>query len=122
MARIVVIDDDEAIRAFVATVLKVKGHDVLALASGKEAVLAHTENPAELIITDILMPDFDGIEVIRRFKRSDNRVRILAISGGGWAQPEQFLTMAARLGADATLAKPFTVDQLLHSVERLLAS
>jgi len=122
MARILVIDDDEIVRAALSGVLNARGHEVTDTASGETAVRLHREQPFKLIITDILMPDFDGIEVIRRFRQVDPGVKIVAISGGGWADPDQFLSMAERLGAVATFSKPFDWEALVVALEQLAAT
>lgn len=119
MARILVIDDDEIVRAALSGVLNARGHEVTDTESGETAIRLHREQPFKLIVTDILMPDFDGIEVIRRFRQVDPGIKIIAISGGGWADPDQFLSMAQRLGAVATFSKPFDWEALVAAVERL---
>lgn len=121
MARILVVDDDEIVRAALCGVLSAKGHAVSETESGQSAVHLHRAEPFKLIITDILMPDFDGIEVIRRLRQVDPGVKIMAVSGGGWADPDHFLAMAERLGADATFSKPFNWETLVAAVERLVA-
>lgn len=118
MTRILVIDDDEVVRAALCSVLSAKGHAVTETHNGASAILLHRQQPFKLVITDILMPDFDGIEVIRRLRQLDADVKIIAISGGGMADPEQFLAMAERLGADATFSKPFDWEALVDTVER----
>lgn len=91
-----------------------------ALSDGRKALEIHKKEPIDLIITDILMPEVDGIEVIRKFRREYPQLKIIAISGGGWTEPQQFLTMASRLGADATFNKPFQWDKLVETVNALL--
>lgn len=120
MAQILIIDDDEDIRTFLSTLLKQLGHEVHCLEDGSKALQLHQKHPIELVITDILMPDFDGIEVIRQFRREVPDLKIIAISGGGYTDPEQFLTMAQRLGADATFHKPFDWTALVGKVDDLL--
>lgn len=122
MPRVLVIDDDETVREVITTVLRNEGLEVIETGDGKEALKIQQQTPAQLIITDILMPDFDGIELIRKLRRDDPHLKIVAISGGGWSTPEQFLTMAERLGANASFSKPFRWNELIGTVKRLLAS
>lgn len=119
MASILVIDDDQLTREAITSVLRTAGHSVRDTHDGRRAVDMHNQNAAQLIITDILMPDFDGIELIRQLRKTDPAVKIVAISAGGWAEPEKFLTMAQRLGADATLSKPFEWEKFLQTVTAL---
>lgn len=119
MASILVIDDDELTRAAITGVLRAAGHHVRDTHDGRHAVNMHQNEAAQLVVTDILMPDFDGIELIRQLRKTDPAVKIVAISAGGWAEPEKFLTMAQRLGADATLSKPFEWDKFLQTVATL---
>lgn len=121
MARILVVDDDEIVRAALCGVLTAKGYAVFETENGQSAIHRHRAQPFKLIITDILMPDFDGIEVIRLLRQIDPSVKIMAVSGGGWTDPDHFLAMAERLGADATFSKPFDWEALVTAVERLVA-
>lgn len=121
MTRVMVIDDDETVREAITTVLRNQGFEVIETGDGKEALKIQQKTPAQLIITDILMPDFDGIELIRKLRRDDLHLKIVAISGGGWSTPEQFLAMAERLGANASFSKPFRWNELIGTVNRLLA-
>lgn len=120
MANILVIDDDDDVLVLISTVLKRFKHTVHALSDGRQALEIHKKEPIDLIITDILMPEVDGIEVIRKFRREYPQLKIIAISGGGWTEPQQFLAMASRLGADATFNKPFEWDKLVETVNDLL--
>lgn len=120
MATILAIDDDKDILNVIETALRERGHTVHCLEDGRNAFEIHQQHKIDLIVTDILMPEFDGIEVIRQFRRECPGLKILAISGGGFTDPQQFLTMAKRLGADATLHKPFDWNKLAATVDDLL--
>jgi DNA-binding response OmpR family regulator len=74
----------------------------------------------ELIITDIIMPDMDGIELIRKIREKDNNIKILAMSGGGRIKPDLYLEIASKLKADNIIKKPFKKDELLGKVSSLL--
>lgn len=114
-----VIDDDPLIRGTIRTILDAAGYRV-ADASDGEAGLAIVEQlDPDLVITDIIMPGRDGIEIVRETKRRLPSVPVLAISVGGRAGPETFLNYARKLGADDCLAKPFTSDELMKRVRTL---
>lgn len=120
MANILVLDDDKDILNLLGTILRQSGHLVHCLEDGRQAFTIHKESPIDLIITDILMPEFDGIEVIRQFRQLSPKLKIIAISGGGYTDPQQFLSMAQRLGADATFNKPFDWNALVATANSLL--
>ncbi len=122
MARILVIDDEEQIRNLLSMTLAMDGHEVIVASQAKEALRLHEKQPADLVITDILMPDQDGIEVIMALRRCSPRPKIIAISGGGRLQLTEVLEMAEPLGAFALLRKPFLPDTVLDTVRRALAA
>ncbi len=122
MANILILDDDKDILNLLGTILRQSGHQVHCLEDGRQAVAIHKESPIDLIITDILMPEFDGIEVIRQFRQLSPELKIIAISGGGYTDPQQFLSMAQRLGADATFNKPFDWNMLVAKADALLGA
>jgi DNA-binding response OmpR family regulator len=116
MAKILVIDDEQSMRHLIARVLRRAGHTVDAAANGRSGLaLFHERRPA-LVITDIIMPDTEGIETIRALQRDDPAVPILAISGSN----PLYLGFATQFGAAAALRKPFSVDELLTTVSALL--
>jgi CheY-like chemotaxis protein len=120
MATILVIDDDPQLRRLLARVLKGAGHTVHEAKNGRKGIeLFHQIHPA-LVITDIVMPDTEGIETIRELRGEAPALPILAISGG--ANLALYLEFAAELGATASLAKPFGNDELLSVVEKLLTA
>lgn len=122
MARILVIDDEEPIRRLLCQVLVAEGHEVLEASDGKAALKLHRATPAELVITDILMPEQDGLEVIMALRREAPGIKIIAMSGGGRFQQTEALHMAEPLGAFATLRKPFALDAMLETVSLALAA
>ncbi len=108
-------------RRFVARALEKQGHALFEAADGAEALRILAERPADLVITDLLMPETDGIETIMELRRLYPGTKIIAISGGGEYQTGAgFLRAAESLGADRTLTKPFRFQQLLPAVEALL--
>jgi CheY-like chemotaxis protein len=120
MARILVIDDDELVRLTVRGILERAGHAVEEARDGSEGLVRATELRPDLILTDILMPNQDGIEFILKLRQADPKAKIIAMSGGGSLQPVQLLVMAKELGADECLPKPFARAALLAKVELCL--
>ena len=121
MARILVIDDEGLVRASIEAVLSARGHAVSLAADGREGLDQLNKGDFDLVITDLLMPEMEGIETIRAIRRQSTAFRILAISGGGRRQVGDFLEMAARLGADEVLRKPFSSTELFGAVDRAMA-
>jgi CheY-like chemotaxis protein len=118
MAKILIIDDDPQIRRLIVEILANAGHEVFDVQDGEEGLRLVQIHPPALVITDILMPQPDGLEVIRELRRGAPSIPTIAISGGHAI----YLRMAKRLGASATLAKPFRPMDLLGAVDALLAS
>jgi DNA-binding response OmpR family regulator len=117
---ILVVDDDVLIRKALKLHLEVAGYQVSQASNGLEAVQAVEQCRPDIIILDIFMPEMDGFETLRRLNSRAARARILAISGGGSVADCDFLGMAAKLGADRVLKKPFTASELAAAVESLL--
>lgn len=120
---ILVADDEEGIRQLLAHWLGRAGYQVTCVDCGLEAARALRARPFDLIITDIVMPDGDGFELITEFRRAQPATRILAISGGGkYLQGPDCLRMARGLGAHGAVMKPFTREQLLAGVDAVMGS
>jgi DNA-binding NtrC family response regulator len=120
LARILIIDDDVQILNMLRQTLEREGYDVLKASNGKQGIRLYREEPVDLIITDIIMPEKEGIETILELKRDYPDVKIIAISGGGRIGPEEYLDMAEKLGAQRTFIKPVERKQLLNAVRNLL--
>ena len=120
MARILLMDDEDALRAIMVDVLTESGHEVIDSATGRIATAPDVLARVDLIVTDIIMPEVEGIEAIREASRLRPDLPILAISGGGRTVTADFLPVARDLGARDTLRKPFTPDELIERVEALL--
>lgn len=120
-ARVLVIDDDDVILELVARTLERAGHQVLRARHGKEGLALFAAEQPDAVITDIFMPDQDGIEVITALARQRPGIPILAISGGSQLMDLDYLGYARRLGARDALAKPFAPSALMAAVEKLLA-
>ena len=120
MACILIIDDEQAITSVLRRILERAGHQVLVAANGKIGMDLYAAHPVNLIITDILMPEQDGLEVVMQLRGKSSDVKILAMSGGGKYGLMNFLDVAKKLGADGLISKPFTHQQILDEVHRLL--
>ncbi len=116
LKRILVIDDEPTLLKALATVLEQSGFQVFTARSGREASAAIQKHPIDLLITDLNMPDEDGIEIIRRLKKAHPQIKVIAMSG---AFGPNIMTVAQKLGADATLSKPMTASQLLECILKL---
>lgn len=121
MATILIIDDDESILRPLRRILESQGHDVVEATDGGTALRRFAGHPTDLVVTDIFMPEMDGIEFIMRVKEAFPEARVIAMSGGGRLPMENVLGAAEKLGAEAVLEKPFTVDEVLAAVDRALA-
>ena len=120
MRRILVIDDDDLVRDTLLRILARAGSDVAGAKDGREGVDRFRESPPDLILTDVIMPDQDGIETIVELRRLDPKLPIIAISGGGRAKAMQFLDAAHKLGANKVMSKPVKQADLLTAISELL--
>jgi CheY-like chemotaxis protein len=118
--RILVIDDDSAMRTTIRTALQHAGFTVHEAIDGERGIEAYREHRPDLVITDIFMPEKEGIATMLEMRRMDPATRILAISGGGRMLGREVLSTAAQLGATATLAKPFVLAELVDKVDACL--
>ncbi|MEQ1855333.1 MAG: response regulator [Longimicrobiales bacterium] len=120
MATILVIDDERALRESIARYLRRLGHEVLEAPDGRTGLGTIAASAVDLVITDLRMPEMDGIELIQALRRAGFRAPVIAMSGGGLYPHEVLLDNAKLLGAMSTLGKPFELDQLRQSVEQAL--
>lgn len=121
MARVLIIDDDPAILALVSGILEAQGHSVIVTHDGQEGVKAFTNERFDLVVTDIVMPEQEGITTIGAIRRLNRTVPILAMSGSHTVgRYGGHLDAAAIVGANATLAKPLEPQTLIGTVDRLL--
>ncbi len=121
MPRVLVIDDDEQVRALLFEILDRAGFDVVEASNGAEGLVCYRAQPADLVITDLIMPEKEGVETIIELRREFPAARIIAISGGGRNAGRDYLQIAAQLGARQTVSKPFTRQQILDAVRETLA-
>lgn len=120
---ILVADDEDSIRSLLEHFLKGAGHSVIAVSNAREACEAMTKQTFDLVITDVLMPDGDGLDLITELKKTQPRARILAMSGGGrYLEGSDYLKLAKGLGAHSAMMKPFTWQQLQEAIYLVLTS
>ncbi len=122
MKRILIVDDDFFVRNMLERLMRKARFDVETAENGDDGLRLHRRNPVDLVITDILMPEKEGLETITEFRRSFPGVKIIAISGGGQIGPANYLKMAKMLGADRVFAKPMDTSELISAVKELLAA
>ena len=120
MPRILVVDDDEQIRELIDSMLTAYGYETTLANNGQLATQAYREQPFDLVITDLVMPDMEGIELIQKLRAINQDVTIIAISGGFSGISDTYLKTAKFLGAKYTLPKPFKLDELLNVVSTAL--
>lgn len=121
MARILLIDDDLQVRMVLEGFLVHDGHQVVTAANGKEAQKLLGNEPFDLVLTDIVMPEQDGFEVIMHLIAQPERPRIIAISGGSPTLSQQLiLSMSSKLPIERVLSKPVTYQQLSTTVHDVL--
>ncbi len=117
---ILVVDDEPGMRDMIYQVLTAAGHHVMCAGDGQQASKLMAEHRFDVVVTDVIMPERDGIEVIGELRRKRPQVRIVAMSGGGHVPVEQYLKIAKGVGAHAVLEKPFTNRALLDTIEKLM--
>jgi len=120
MAKVLVIDDDPSFRRMIRMILTRMHHDVVEAQDGNEGVAKFKSEGPDLVISDIVMPDKEGIQTILEIRALAPEAKIIAMSGGGVSVGTGYLTAALKLGADLTLSKPFRPAELTAMVEQLL--
>ena len=121
MPRILVIDDEQYILLMLKKMLERAGYDVDIAINGEEGMRYYQKYPADLIITDIIMPEKEGLETIRELKSYNPDVKIIAISGGGRVDSKEYLESARLFGALKVFSKPFNQGEIVNAVQELLA-
>jgi DNA-binding response OmpR family regulator len=120
MANILLVEDEENLRSMLRIVLEDAGHEVAEAGNGKEVVEIYRRRPPDLLITDIIMPDEEGIETIIKVRKNFPHAKIIAMSGGGRTGTPNYLDLARKLGANHILAKPFSNRDFLSGIEMVL--
>lgn len=120
MARILIIDDDETICSVFQRFLEGKGYEVFVASDGGKGLQVLEEQDINLVLTDIMMPETDGLEVVMAIRSKGTGIPVIAMSGGMHAIPMDFLPMAKKFGAKRVLYKPIELDDLLTAIEDVL--
>lgn len=119
MASILIVDDEEPIRHLLRSILEGEGHQVLEASDGREGLALYRNTPTDLVITDIMMPDRDGMEVTLELTREFLDAKVIAMTGALGSQ--NFLNVARLFGARQLLQKPFGIQEVRHAVAQTLA-
>jgi len=122
MTKILLIDDDSGFREMLHEMLEREGFTVFSVPDGAEGIKAFSSEKPDLVITDIIMPEKEGLETILELRKISPALKIIAISGGGRSQPGDYLRTAKYFGAFKTLAKPFSKDEILETIDEVMKS
>ena len=118
--RILIIDDDERIRKLFRKILEAESYEVIEASDGNKGIKLYRKDPTDLVITDIIMPEKEGIETIIELKKDFPDVKIIAVSGGGLVEANSYLEMAKKMGATEVLTKPIKNEELLEIISEIL--
>jgi DNA-binding response OmpR family regulator len=121
MRKILIIDDEPYILLMLKKMLEKAGYEVDLASSGQEGMELFEKDKVDLVITDIIMPDKEGLEIILEMKKIRPDLKIIAISGGGRISPESYLECASHFGASRIFQKPFKQKELVAAVNELVA-
>ena len=122
MSSILIIDDDYLTLNYLSKVLDRLGYEVITALNGNEGIERYSAKPVDVVITDIIMPKKEGVETIAEIKKKHPESKIIAISGGGRGCSSGYLQIAKMMGADFTLEKPFSKDELIQLISRLTST
>jgi CheY-like chemotaxis protein len=120
MPGILIVEDDQELREMLKVSLGKRKYLILEASNGKEAISKFKPSVTDLVITDLIMPDEDGLKVIMKLREIKPEIKIIAISGGGKAGPGNYLNLARALGADEVYSKPFSLNDLISKIDLLL--
>jgi YesN/AraC family two-component response regulator len=120
MGKILIIDDEPYILLMLKKMLEKAGHEVDLASNGREGIELFKKEPVDMVITDIIMPDKEGLEIILEMKNAQPELKIIAISGGGRISPESYLECAKHFGAARVFQKPFKQNDILSAVKELM--
>jgi two-component system chemotaxis response regulator CheY len=121
-AHILVVEDEPELRRLIAAILEKSGYTVAVAEHGGQAIALLRQKTADLVITDLLMPEQDGIETILKLRQHWPKLPVIAISGGGQLSADYYLKIAKQFGAASLLMKPFTPEELLQHIATVLES
>lgn len=121
MSQILIIDDEPQIRSMLRQIFEREGLEVMDAPDGDVAMKLLRQQQADVIVTDLIMPDKEGLETIMEIRQEFPQCKIIAISGGGRNDPKDYLQLAKKLGAARTFAKPIERKAMVAAVKELLA-
>jgi CheY-like chemotaxis protein len=122
MARILIIDDDDVLRTMLRLMLTHFGHSVIEARNGREGLELLPHADADLLITDIVMPEMEGLELLMKLRKKDPPIKVIAMSGGGRVSAVDYLHTAKMMGATKVMAKPFTNEEMMAAIDEVLKS
>lgn len=122
MGKILIIDDEPYILLMLKKMLERAGYEVDLASNGREGMDLFEKDSADLVITDIIMPDKEGLELILEMKRRRPGLKIIAMSGGGRISPESYLECASHFGAERVFQKPFRQKEMVSAVRDLVSA
>jgi CheY-like chemotaxis protein len=120
MPGILLVEDDTDLREMLKVSLQRKRYTILEAGNGKDAIIHFKPNITDLVVTDLIMPEEDGLKVIMKLREIKPSIKIIAISGGGKAGPGSYLNLAKALGADVIYSKPFSVNDMISKIEEMV--
>ena len=118
---VLIIEDDEFVKNMLKQTFKRAGYDVATASNGRIGIQLYQSKPFDVVITDLIMPEMEGIEIMMRLRKLDPGVKVIAISGGGRNRPDEYLHLAAKLGALNTFKKPVDRTALLFAAHALVS-
>ena len=118
MTRVLLVDDDDELRRAIREVLEAAAYEVVEASDGQEALALHRARPADIVLTDVFMPNMDGLELIEALRRLKRDTRVVAFTGSR-PRTKDYLLAASATGADRTLAKPFSSQLLVDTLRSL---
>ena len=122
MPGVLIVEDDKELREMLKLSLSRRNFTVFEADNGKSAIAHFKPTITDLVVTDIIMPEEDGLKVVIKLRELKPTIKIIAISGGGKVGPGSYLNLAKALGADAIYSKPFSINDLIAKIEQLLES
>jgi DNA-binding response OmpR family regulator len=122
MPGVLIVEDDKELREMLKLSLSRRNFTVFEAENGKTAIAHFKPTITDLVVTDLIMPEEDGLKVVIKLRELKPSIKIIAISGGGKVGPGSYLNLAKALGADAIYSKPFSINDLIAKIEQLLDS
>jgi CheY-like chemotaxis protein len=120
MPGVLIVEDDKELREMLKMMLLRRNFTVLEAENGKSAIMHFKPLLTDVVVTDLIMPEEDGLKVVIKLRELKPSIKIIAISGGGKVGPGSYLNLAKALGADAVYSKPFSLNDLVAKIEQLL--